>query len=59
MRLPWASTTKRLHWQPQLAKFGASIAVQSFILIPHSQPQLSALKMKLALLSATQLSFAV
>jgi hypothetical protein len=51
--------SQRVHWHPQLKKFGKAAEVQSDISIPHSHPQNSALKTKFSLLSATQLLFAV
>jgi hypothetical protein len=47
-----------VHWHPQFKKSGKA-AEQSDMSIPHSQPQISELKMKFSLLSATQLSLAV
>jgi hypothetical protein len=38
--------SQRVHWHPQLKKFGKAAEVQSNSSIPHSQPQLAALKTK-------------
>jgi hypothetical protein len=36
--------SQRVHWHPQLKKFGKAAEVQSVMSIPHSHPQNSELK---------------